>query len=658
MAATGARAARAARRGRSRPGRPPAKAFRPLDFLTGLPSQCTFIEPGRRACTRCSSALEREHDAVLSFTPGFPMADFPECGMAVFGYGRRRRDACRRRDVDAGRARSHDAEPDFAMELFEPDAAVAPRDAARRTRRAGRAGRYAGQSGRRRQWRHHRTCSRALLGAIARGAVLGLLIDRASATQAHVVGIGRTGRCSALGEISGVPGHVPLGGRVHRRARWATASSPAPGRCSRASGWTWGRWRCCATRQRARRARVAASARPPTRKCSATSASSPRQQRILALKSSVHFRADFQPIAKEVLVVVAPGPAKADPTMFHWTRLRPGSAPEAGRTCVSGRLEASSDSLRTGAPLRHRADQARDEYVLAAADAACVVRTRQWTRVRRGRARALRKHEHADGARTSTSRGARAPEIVTPVAAEVVAVEQGVARDVRDAAARRSWNARARRMRRGVARPARRDGDRGLRRCRRRDRAADPRASRPRCRSRSRSTTTRTSRPSCVDNATVIAGYKTYPHVDMYEAGMLAGGILVGTLDGDDRAGDGVGLEAAAGVDHASRAGRRTVGRHPRATRARWRPTATVLAATLAAVVPARRHAVHRMCRRSSSATRARRRAQHARMVCDRMLKMAWERRAEYVFHAPPLAGVGGGGQGIGTRAIPARPCC
>jgi len=31
-----------------------------------------------------------------------------------------------------------------------------------------------------------------------------------------------------------------------------------------------------------------------------------------------------------------------------------------------------------------------------------------------------------------------------------------------------------------------------------------------------------------VDNATVITGYKTYPHVDMYEAGMLAGGILVG----------------------------------------------------------------------------------------------------------------------------------
>ena len=34
-------------------------------------------------------------------------------------------------------------------------------------------------------------------------------------------------------------------------------------------------------------------------------------QRILALKSSVHFRADFQPIAAEVLVVAAPGPVTA-----------------------------------------------------------------------------------------------------------------------------------------------------------------------------------------------------------------------------------------------------------------------------------------------------------------------------------------------------------
>ena len=50
----------------------------------------------------------------------------------------------------------------------------------------------------------------------------------------------------------------------------------------------------------------------------------PVRERILGLKSSVHFRADFEPIAKEVLVVKAPGPALADPTEFKWTKLRKG----------------------------------------------------------------------------------------------------------------------------------------------------------------------------------------------------------------------------------------------------------------------------------------------------------------------------------------------
>jgi len=50
----------------------------------------------------------------------------------------------------------------------------------------------------------------------------------------------------------------------------------------------------------------------------------PIRQRVVALKSSVHFRADFQPIAREVLVVRSPGPALADPVEFPWKRLRRG----------------------------------------------------------------------------------------------------------------------------------------------------------------------------------------------------------------------------------------------------------------------------------------------------------------------------------------------
>ena len=44
---------------------------------------------------------------------------------------------------------------------------------------------------------------------------------------------------------------------------------------------------------------------------------------IMALKSSVHFRADFQPIAEQILVVAAPGPVYADPTALSYRNLRP-----------------------------------------------------------------------------------------------------------------------------------------------------------------------------------------------------------------------------------------------------------------------------------------------------------------------------------------------
>ncbi len=316
MAATGARAARLLQ-STIEAGEPMAKAMRPLDFLTGLPSQSTFIEPGK-SLYELLARLEHEHDAVLSFTPGFPMADFPECGMAVFGYGpdARRVNAA----VDALAHAVHDAEPDFAMELFEPGAAVA------RAMQRGEPGAPvvmadtqdnpgAGGNG------DTTGLLAALLERDPRDAVLGLLIDGASARQAHIVGIGHSA-LFRLGEISGVPGHVPLAGEFSVEALGDgkfTCTGPM------FKGFRMDLGPMAVLRRGNVRVVLA------SKKCQAADQQmfrhvgiEPRHQRILALKSSVHFRADFQPIAKEVLVVVAPGPAKADPTMFRWTRLRPG----------------------------------------------------------------------------------------------------------------------------------------------------------------------------------------------------------------------------------------------------------------------------------------------------------------------------------------------
>jgi microcystin degradation protein MlrC len=120
MAETGARAARLLDH-MLRSGTRLAGVFHQLDFLTGLPSQCSFIEPCKGLYSYLSR-LERQSEAVLSFAPGFPMADFAECGMAVFGYGPHPGRVAAA--VEQLRAAVADCEKDFAMELHGPQEAV------------------------------------------------------------------------------------------------------------------------------------------------------------------------------------------------------------------------------------------------------------------------------------------------------------------------------------------------------------------------------------------------------------------------------------------------------------------------------------------------------------------------------------------------------
>lgn len=316
MAATGERAARMIG-DMLRGGRPLAKHARTLDFLTGLPSQCTTIEPGRRLYALLDR-LEREHGAVLSFTPGFAMADFPGCGMAAFGMGA---DEARVQvAVAALRQAIADAEPEFRLDLLAPD------DAVRRAVERGTPGAPvvladtqdnpgAGGNG----------DTTGLLSSLLRhdapGSVLGLLIDPHAAKRAHEVGERRAARFR-LGEISGVPGHVPLEGE-YIVEKLGDGKFDCTGPMFTGFRMDLGPM---ALLRRGNVRVVLASV-----KCQAADQAmfrhvgvEPREERVLALKSSVHFRADFEPIAREVLVVAAPGPAKADPSTFAWKRLRPG----------------------------------------------------------------------------------------------------------------------------------------------------------------------------------------------------------------------------------------------------------------------------------------------------------------------------------------------
>ncbi len=94
MADTGALAARLLDR-MLRAGKPLAKHYRTLDYLTGLPSQCSFIAP----CKAIYEHIGRSSEVTLSFTPGFRWRTFRECGMAVFGLRRRREEQPSKRSI-------------------------------------------------------------------------------------------------------------------------------------------------------------------------------------------------------------------------------------------------------------------------------------------------------------------------------------------------------------------------------------------------------------------------------------------------------------------------------------------------------------------------------------------------------------------------------
>lgn len=314
MAATGARAARLLDE-IIRSGERPKRGFHQLPYLTGIPSQCSFIEPCKGIYEELGR-LEAKTGAVLSFTPGFPMADFADCGMAVFGYGSPAA-------VEELRGAVADAEKDFALELHD-----AP-DAVRRAKSRGAPGAPvvladtqdnpgAGGNG------DTTGLLRALIDQNAQDAVLGMLIDAPSAQRAHEVGQGATSVFS-LGGHSRVPGDSPLSGEF-------SVERLGDGRFT-CTGPMFKGFRMTLGPMALLRSRAAPGVRVvlASRKCQAADQEmfrhvgvEPRNNRIVALKSSVHFRADFEPIAKEILVVKSPGPALADPAEFRWTKLRKG----------------------------------------------------------------------------------------------------------------------------------------------------------------------------------------------------------------------------------------------------------------------------------------------------------------------------------------------
>ena len=321
MAETGARTAfLLARRldGMARPH----MAMRRVPFLIPLTAQCTDLEP-TRAIYAALARMEGGEVPSLSFTPGFPAADFPECGPVVFAYGTTALAANTAADALLALVGRH--ETDFEAPVYSADEAV--RRAMQIASKAERPVVIADTQDNPGAGGNSDTTGmlRALLanraGHAPRGAALGLMVDPAAAKAAHLAGPGSEIELS-LGGKSGIAGDAPLVARFRVEAL-ADGHVECKGPFYRGARMELGLSACLAV-EGVRIVLTSKKTQLADQALYRFVGIEPAAQAILVNKSSVHFRADFTPIAQQILVAAAPGPMIADPSQFAWTRLARG----------------------------------------------------------------------------------------------------------------------------------------------------------------------------------------------------------------------------------------------------------------------------------------------------------------------------------------------
>ena len=317
MADTGARVARRLDH-LLKSGGKPVHAFEQIPFLMPLVRQCTMAEPAAGLYAMIPD-LEAAHGVSLSFATGFPATDIYHCGASIFAYGEAEKNVKQavKQLVDTICAR----EADFSASLPDPDEAV--RDAMRIAASADRPVVIADVQDNSGGGGDSDTTGllRALVRNGAEGAALGLLVDAESALAAHQAGVGAEVTLS-LGGKSGVPGDAPFEGtfRVEALSNGEfTATGPFYSGTHMRLGPS--------ARLSINNVQIVVGSRKvqmADRMMYRFLGIEPEQMKILVNKSSVHYRADFAPIAAEIIECAAPGPVLADPAALPWENLREG----------------------------------------------------------------------------------------------------------------------------------------------------------------------------------------------------------------------------------------------------------------------------------------------------------------------------------------------
>ena len=295
-----------------------SSSLRQLPFLIPLTSQCTLVEP-LASLMHEAAALERSPIAAMNFTPGFPAANVAECGPAVFAYGHDAAAVARAVDDLARQVAAQ--ESGFALEIYSISAAL--RETTRTPQMRGRPVILADTQDNPGGGGTADTTSllKALIENRSRRALAGVVCDAVAAARAHAAGIGSHVDL-LLGARAGTPGETPIAARFEVIAL-------GDGRFTATGPFYLGARMNLGPMALLRLGDVNIAV--ASRKQQAADQAmfrhlgvEPRDFAILALKSSVHFRADFGAMASRVLVVDAPGPNTADPAKLPFTKLRAG----------------------------------------------------------------------------------------------------------------------------------------------------------------------------------------------------------------------------------------------------------------------------------------------------------------------------------------------
>jgi microcystin degradation protein MlrC len=295
----------------------PRKAYRRIPFLLPLTTQCTMLSPSKEIYDELAALEGGSGVAAVSYTPGFPPADIKECGPAVFAYAETQAAA----DSAAERLTHNivSREKEFAAEWLQPKVAVqramqsnAPKPIVladvQDNPGAGGTSETTG-------------LLRALVEMKAENAVIGLLADPESAAAAHAAGEGAEIELSLGGKVF-TKGDPPFKGRfvVEKLSDGRfLCTGPFYGGTRTELGPT-ALLRIGGVRVIVTSGRMQAADQEMFRHLGVE----PTKMKILGLKSSVHFRADFVPIAHEVLVVDAPGAFIDKPQELPYRNLRKG----------------------------------------------------------------------------------------------------------------------------------------------------------------------------------------------------------------------------------------------------------------------------------------------------------------------------------------------